>query len=81
MFDKLKLIHQGESESDKCSLLQEYFSFIFKKGGNIAKVLSELENIAFKLESYNNKINDEMKISKFLSILPDEYKHFISAKC
>jgi hypothetical protein len=41
--------------------------------------LSDIENIAYKLNQLDQKIDDTMLMTKIMSVLPEEYKHFISA--
>lgn len=78
MYKKLIDIYEGDVEQRKCVLLQEFFNYTFKKG-SIATHISDLQNIVFKLKSINSEVDDSMLMSKILSALPEQYKHFISA--
>lgn len=78
MYKKLIEIYEGDIKQQKCSLLQQFFNFKFEKSG-IATHIRELQNIVFKLKNLKSNIDDAMLMSKILSSLPEQYKHFISA--
>jgi hypothetical protein len=41
--------------------------------------LSDIQNIAYKLNQLDQEIDDTMLMTKIMSVLPEEYKHFSSA--
>jgi hypothetical protein len=41
--------------------------------------LSDIQNIAYKLNQLHQKIDDTMLMTKIMSVLPEEYKYFSSA--
>ena len=41
--------------------------------------ISRIQNIAYKLNSLNQFIDDTMIMTKIMTVLPEEYKHFGSA--
>lgn len=79
MWTKICGIYKRDNKQQKCSLLQEFFSFAYDKSIDIATNVSKLQNIAYRLNALDAKIDDKMMISKILVILPDEYRHFNSA--
>lgn len=79
MYGKLCSVYQRDNEQQKCTLLQEFFNFKYDKSSDISLQISKLENISYRLKAINQKIDDEMIISKILSILPDTYRHFRTA--
>lgn len=79
MFEKLCQIYDRDTDQQKCNLLQDFFTFKFKKDTDISSNLSRLQNIAFQLKSMKQNIDDNMVISKILSSLPEEFKFFTIA--
>lgn len=79
MFKKLCNIYGKEGDQNKCSIMQEFFMFKYEEGIDISTHISKLENLAHRLKAMGNKIDDNMLISKILTTLPDQYRHFISA--
>ena len=79
MWTKLCSIYERDSSQRKCNLLQEFFMFSFDKNLDVATNVSNLQSIAYRLKALNSNVDDEMIISKILTNLPSQYKHFISA--
>lgn len=79
MYTKLCSLFEREAEQQKCALLQEFFNYKFNDDQNMTNFLSNLQNMAFKLKSLNQNIDDDMLMSKILSSLPEQFKHFITA--
>ena len=79
MFDKLCTIYERDSEQQKYSLLQDFFNLKFEKGSNVVLHISKIENLAYRLKSINQEVDEKMVISKILVTLPEQYKYFISA--
>lgn len=79
MWQKISTIYERDSEQQKCSLLQTFYTLSFDKGADIASYVSKLKNIATRLEALDAKIDNDMIISKILATLPASYKHFASA--
>lgn len=53
--------------------------WVQKKVTLTATYITELKNLAFKLKSLGEEINDTMVISKILTALPENYRFFVSA--
>lgn len=79
MYEKLKNIFQKSTQDQVCNLLQQFYNFTFDKGCDMAIHISKIENLAHKLKALNQAVDDNMIISKILSTLPSQYKHFITA--
>lgn len=79
MWTKLKNIFECDSEQNKCTLMQEFFKYKKNDNVDIAVLITELKNIAFKLNTLGEQISDEMIITKILSVLPENYRYFSSA--
>lgn len=79
MFTKLKNIFEKDSEQQKCLLLQEFYSYKYDKAQSMLENVSKIQNIAYRLSSLNQKIDDIMVITKIIGILPKEYRSFSSA--
>lgn len=79
MYKKLCDIYGKDTEQQKCSLLQEFFNFSYEKGVDMSLHISQLENLAFRLKALNQNIEENMLISKIITTLPEQYRHFRSA--
>ncbi|EZA62138.1 hypothetical protein X777_03745 [Ooceraea biroi] len=79
MWQKLKNIYERDSQHQKFALMQEFFEYKKKSNKGIATYISELKNLAFKLKSLREKMNDTMIISKILTALPENYRFFTIA--
>ncbi|XP_044762361.1 uncharacterized protein LOC123319442 [Coccinella septempunctata] len=79
MYNQLKGTYKRENEDQKCRLLQDFFSFQYDKGNDMATHVSKLQNLAFRLKSLKQEVSDEMLISKILSTLPEKYRFFKTA--
>lgn len=60
-------------------MLETFYSKTYENTTDIASYVSELKNIAVKLLALGINIEDDMLVSKILSSLPQEYRHFLSA--
>lgn len=78
MFQKLCDIFEGSENRNKSALLQEFFNFK-QQNRSITEVISEIENIRFRLNQIGENINEEMVISKILTCLPSSLNYFITA--
>lgn len=79
MFEKLNFIFQQNTEQHKCKLLQDFFQYKYNLKENMSHHISTLENLAYQLNTLDEKVNDTMLISKILSTLPMEYINFSTA--
>ena len=79
MWIKLNTIYERDSEQQKCALMQELFSYMYKSDGDIASHIAYLKNIVFRLKVLGSNIENGMLITKILSTLPEKYKVFACA--
>ncbi|KYN01654.1 Copia protein [Cyphomyrmex costatus] len=80
MWKKIISIYERDSEQQKCTLLQNFFSFNYEKNVDLSTNIARLRNLATRMNTLEDTcIDDNMLSSKILAILPDEYKHFTSA--
>lgn len=61
----------------KC--FQNLKTFSYEKGTNISLHISKLENLASRLKALEQDITDSMLVSKILSTLPEQFRHFCTA--
>lgn len=78
MWRKLQTIYERNTEQQKCNLLQEFFGYTYDKKGDIATHVSKLENIAHHLGMLQEKISNEMLVSKILATVSEQYRYFTS---
>lgn len=76
---KIHQIYEKESDQQRCSLLQAFYNKTLSADEDIATHISSLKNMAFRLNTLDTKIDNNMLISKLLATLPDKYGHFVSA--
>lgn len=79
MFDKLCKIYEKENKQQKCVLMQEFFNCTYQKDADTSMHISKLENLVYRLKALEMDISEQMLISKIISTLPENYKHFCSA--
>ena len=79
MFQKLKLIYEKDTETQKCQLLQEFYAYKYDRSKDVMTNMSNLQNIAYRLNGLKQPVDDLMIMTKMMSILPDNFRHFSSA--
>lgn len=79
MYDKLKNIFEKSTQDQVCNLLQQFYSCSYNKDTDMTLHISKIENLAHKLKALNQQMDDNMIISKIISTLPKNYRHFITA--
>jgi len=79
MYSTLKKIYQRDTSQQKCSLLQDFYNFKFDKDSDLMGNISQLQNITYKLNKLDKTLDDTMVMTKILTVLPEEYKHFSAA--
>ena len=60
-------------------LLQQWYSYQKEPGDDIATHIAKLENLAYRLQTLDEKIPNHMIITKILMTLSPSFKYFISA--
>ena len=79
MWNRIHAVYQRDNEQLKCNLLQEFFGYSFTENTELSIHICKLENMAVRLNALDTKVTDNMLVSKILTSLPDNYKHFVSA--
>ncbi|UYV74622.1 hypothetical protein LAZ67_12000313, partial [Cordylochernes scorpioides] len=79
MYDTICRIFERDDEQLKCKLLQEFHTYKFDKNVDLVANISNLRNLAFKLNNLKQNFDDNIVISKILTILPEEYNYFCTA--
>jgi len=79
MYSKICGLFERDKDTEKCNLLQEFFNYKYDNASDISNFLSNIQNMAYKLKMFDQNIDDEMLVSKILSSLPEQYKHFATA--
>ncbi|UYV68949.1 hypothetical protein LAZ67_6001758 [Cordylochernes scorpioides] len=75
----LSEIFERDDEQLKCKLLQEFHTYKFDKNVDLVSNISNLRNLAFKLNNLKQNFDDNIVISKILTNLPEEYNYFCTA--
>uniref|UniRef100_A0A0A9X817 Retrovirus-related Pol polyprotein from transposon TNT 1-94 n=1 Tax=Lygus hesperus TaxID=30085 RepID=A0A0A9X817_LYGHE len=80
MYNKLVSIFEQNTGEQKCTLLNDFFSFVYDSSMDMASNLSRLQNIVYSINSVDkDKITDEMLTAKIITILPASYNSFKSS--
>ncbi|UYV73840.1 hypothetical protein LAZ67_11001074, partial [Cordylochernes scorpioides] len=79
MYDTICRIFERDDEQSKCKLLQEFHTYKFDKNVDLVANISNLRNLAFKLNNLKQNFDDNIVISKILTILPEDYNYFCTA--
>lgn len=78
MWEKLLSIYEQKSEVSIHLLQQRFFNYIYENEG-VAVHVSRLEELANKLKQGGENISNNILITKVVTSLPEQFKHFISA--
>lgn len=79
MFNVLCSVYKKDTEQQKSQLLSDFFGFKFNKSLDMITNIAALQNLAFRLNGLDSKIDDTMLMTRIILALPEEYKHFSSA--
>lgn len=78
MWNKLKTIHSQKSASSKMVLWKEFYDSKMEYGMKVSDYVTRLEFIAMKLKNIGEEVSSNNLISKIVSGLSSDYKHFMS---
>jgi len=78
MWKKLETIHSQRSESCKMVLWKEYYDTKMSPGAKVSEYVTKMEFLAMKLRNIGEELSDDSLISKIVSGLSSDYKHFMS---
>ncbi|CAH0731010.1 unnamed protein product, partial [Brenthis ino] len=79
MYTKLCNIFGGSEQRNKASLLQEFFTYKLQEGRSLSELISDIENLQFRLNQLGENVNEQMVMSKILSCLSSNLNYFITA--
>lgn len=79
MYDKLAGIYERDSEQQKYGLLQEFFNLRYVADSDISTHISKIENLAHRLKTLDQEVDEKMIITKILVTLPENFKYFVTA--
>lgn len=79
MWLKLISIYEQSNEFSKSQLQQQFFSYAKEPADDMATYISKMEVLVHRMRNANVAIDDSMIITKLLTALPQEYRHFASA--
>ena len=70
----------GQIRTSQIIVLRQEFLELKKNGESVIEFLNKVDDIVFKLQSADEKISDNLKISLVLKALPQEYDSFIATR-
>lgn len=76
MYDTIMKIYKRSTSQQKYALLQEFHTFKFEKDQDIVSNINRMISITHKLKDMEETVNNDMIITKIMSVLPGKYKHF-----
>jgi hypothetical protein len=79
IWNRLKAVHAQKSESCRMILYQEFYACNMEPGQRVSDYVAKVEFIGKKLRNSGATIDDETLISKVVTGLSQDYKHFMTA--
>lgn len=79
IWNRLKSVHAQKSESCRMILYQEFYASSMEPGQRVSDYVAKVEFIAKKLRNSGASLNEETLISKVVTGLSQEYKHFMTS--
>lgn len=73
MWDKLSIIHEQKSTSNKLGMLQKFHEYRMSPGDSMIKHISAVHNMAAQLLDVNEKVSQTMIMAKLLGSLSSKY--------
>lgn len=79
--DTVISIYNKDSTQQTCSLLQDFYNYkiLYNQVSHMVSNIAYVQDIAFKLNKQDQKVDDVIIIMRTLNIFPDSYKHFSSS--
>mgnify|MGYP000992362219 CR=1 FL=1 len=78
VWERLKTVHSQKSESCKMLLQKEFYDVKMEPGTKMSEYVAKIEFIARRLRDIGVTLDDDTVISKIVSGLAQDYKHFMS---
>lgn len=79
MWSKLHQVFERKNETSLIMLHQQFFNFKKDPEENIISFIARLEELVLRLRDLNEKLSDDLVITKVILSLPSEYASFSSA--
>lgn len=79
MWQKLITIYEQTNEFSKSQLQQQFFSFAKEPADDMATFISKMDVLVHRMRNATVAIEDSMIITRLITALPQEYRHFVSA--
>lgn len=79
MWDKLHAVFERNNDMSKQHLQEKFFNFQKDESDDMATHFSKIEALVQQMKSLSVQIDDSMVMTKIITTLPQEYRHFASA--
>ena len=79
IWDKMKLVHEQNSQTNKTMLLQKFYACRMEVSESVVQFITKICNMANALKDVDEKLSDDAIISKILGSLPYKYSNFVTA--
>lgn len=79
MWQRLISIYERTNELSKSQLQEKFFSFTKEPADDMATFISKMDMLVHRMRNVNIAIDNSMIITRLLTTLPQEYRHFVSA--
>ena len=79
MWEKLCLIHEERSETNKLSLLQKFHRCDMQQNESVIVYISRIQNLVRQLKDISESVTDAAMMAKVLGGLPEKYGPFSTA--
>lgn len=79
MWKKLHTIYEQKSEGSLHLMQQKFFDLKYKYNEDMACFIGRIEHVVNQVKQLNGEIPETMVVTKIITALPEEYRHFASA--
>lgn len=79
IWDKLHTIYEQTSEMSLHLLQQKFFSMQHNQNEDMATFIAKIEETVNQIRQLKGEVPEKMVLTKIITSLPDNYKHFVSA--
>ena len=79
MWKNLVSVYEQKCEASLHILQQQWHSFVKDLADDMATHISKIEDLAYRLKSMGETLDDKMIVSKILLTLPKSFSHFLCA--
>ena len=79
MWQKLRLIHEQQSESNKLTLMTKSHEYKMSSGDSVMKHIAKVENMARQLRDLGKEVSDITLMAKILGSLPLKFNPLVTA--